>query len=204
MLIITDLLREPFDEGAKNTVRNLLKSFQKISPCTIVSVNSNIRESVADAEFSLNKLLFSFSFYTYLRSNPSPTLLYIPEASVTFPTFVRAWFLRLFTGKKIIILSLQPRGYSLVKRMIIPVIKPSGVITQSKSTAEEMSRMGIHSGVIPLGVDSWKFKAVHTEEKLRLREKYKINQSAKVLLHVGHIRKTRNLGSNRFKNIFCE
>jgi len=193
MIIVTDILTEPLDEGAKVAVYNLLVKYRNKFPCITVLVNSEGVSFPCEAKYNLNKLLFDLSFYRYLNSSPFPKLLYIPQASITFPSFVRAWLLKLFTRKDVSVFSVQPRRYSILERFVIRFIKPSQIITQSKLTAEGLSRMGVNTAVLALGVDAGKYREFEPAEKNQLRKKYGIEEPAKVLLHVGHIRQSRNL-----------
>jgi len=119
--------------------------------------------------------------------------VYIPEASITLPSFIRAKLLNIFTRKKIIILSFQPRQYNVLTRRLIKLIKPESVVTQSKETATALNKIDIPCKVLPLGVDDVKYSDQGLERKRALRQQYNIGENKTVLIHVGHIRSSRNL-----------
>ena len=192
MIIITDILNDPFDEGAKNAISNLVKCIKGINSAFVFSVNSKHNLSFIDSHICLNKLLFNVSFYKSIREHNS-AVLYIPEASITFFSFIRAKLLHLFTGSDIYVLSLQPRTYGFFAKNIIKIIPPCCVITQSQNTAKYLSDLGIKSQILPLGVDNDKYYQFDPGKKKELRVKYGIDDRKTVLLHVGHIQKSRNL-----------
>lgn len=193
MIIATEILKEPFDEGAKIATKNLVENIKTKIGAFVVSINSSSRLPSVDAYFQTNKLMFSLIFYKTIRKQQYEKILYIPEASVTLFSIIRAKLLNLFTGKDVFILALQPRKYSLITQGIVRIIPPKTIVTQSKETAVYLTRIGIQNKTLPLGVDDRKYCVFNAEKKKALRNKYLIAQNKKVLLHVGHIQKSRNL-----------
>lgn len=193
MVILTDILKNPIDEGAKVATLNLLKHLKRLSHSHIIAVNSDTDLLFIDDFITLNKFLFNLSFYSKIKKHYYRKVLYIPEASITFYSCIRAKLLQLFTGKDIYILSFQPRRYNALSRFIVKIIKPQSIITQSKDTFRYLSDMGITTHILPLGVDDIKYSEFDVSRKNDLRKKYAIQQDKTVLLHVGHIQQSRNL-----------
>ena len=194
MIVITDLLRSPIDEGAKVTTYNLLKQFKIYNAnTTVMSVNGNSSFEFVDNYYYFNKLLLNLSFFKDISQYSDNSILYIPEASATFFSFIRARLLYLFTGKDLYVLSLQPRTHKSISKALIKVIPPKLIITQSKTTGRYFSKLGIKNKVLPLGVDNGKYYELDASARKELRSKFKIQQERTVLLHVGHIQPSRNL-----------
>ena len=193
MIFITDIIKKPLDEGVKVGAFNLIYNFQKKYPCEIVTVNCNLELPFATKNFSLNKLLFDKAFYEYIKVLASDQILYIPSQSITPATFVRAKLLKFYTGKEVNILSLQPIKYSLLTKIMVWTIRPASVITQSSSLAKQLKKMRIKTSVLPLGVDDKKFRECDHNKKSELRKKYSFDLDKKILLHVGHIKRSRNI-----------
>lgn len=193
MIIITDILKEPLDEGGKVAVYNLLQAFKKRYYCTILSINSDDNLTLIDINFDTNKFLATKRLYDHIKRNPYKSILYIPSASITLNTFVRAKLLSTFTRKSVNILSLQPRNYSKLVKSIISMMCPHSVITQSFISARQLDVLSINTKILPLGVDYNKFNECDKTTKSRLRQKYSLDTNKKILLHVGHIKKERNL-----------
>ena len=193
MIIISDLLRAPFDEGGKVSVLNLVKSFYREFSCGIVSLNSNTDIGLSTVKFQTNKLLIDFRLISHLRSFSDENIIYIPEASITLASFVRAFILRLFTGKKVTVYALQSRTYSTIQLFIIRVLYRGLIITPSVKAADHINRYKLRAEIVPLGVDEEKFREFSVSQKILSRKKYGISLGSKVVLHVGHIKASRNL-----------
>ena len=193
MIIVTDILKFPIDEGAKVASLNLIQSYKKKYPFEIITINSNSKLPFDYDNFRLNKLLFNKTFYNNIRFSQHNKILYIPSQSITLATFVRAKLLRFYTGKEVNILALQPRKYSLITKLMISAIRPESVITLSSTLAKQLEIMGIKTNILPLGVDDKKFYECGHNKKKELRKKYSFNLDNKILLHVGHIKKSRNI-----------
>lgn len=190
--IITEILKEPLDEGAKNTVFNLLKQLKKNYKCRVFSINGRGRFDFVDLNFNLNKLLFSLHFYKTIMGH-CDKVLYIPGSSITLATFLRTRLLQLFTRREVTILALQPITYNMLEKIIIQMIRPQCVIAQSKGTSQRLNKMGIDVRLLSLGVDNTKYREMGQETKKILREKYSIDSNKIVVLHVGHMKSSRNL-----------
>jgi len=76
---------------------------------------------------------------------------------------------------------------------MISAIRPASVITQSSTLAKRLEVMGIKTSILPLGVDDKKFRECAHDKKNELRKKYSIDLDNKILLHVGHIKRSRNI-----------
>ncbi len=194
MIIVTDILREPFDEGAKIATINLVRYIKNTTGSFVVSVNAASSLTLVDASFKLNKLLFNLHFYKTIREQKHTGILYIPEASATLFSFIRAWLLYLFTGKNVFLLALQPRIYSPITKYVVKAIQPKLIISQSKTTADYLAELGVKNAILPLGVDDRKYREFDSDEKKRLKEEFQVDAGKTVLLHVGHIQRSRNLG----------
>lgn len=193
MIIITDSLNYPFDEGAKVTALNLIRSYKKKYPCDIITININCKLPFDHNNFRLNKLLFNKTFYNNIRFSQHNKILYIPNASITPATFVRAKLLRFYTGKEVNILSLQPVKYSFPAKIMVSAICPTSVIIQSSILAKKLERLGIKTSILALGVDDKKFRECDRNKKKELRKTYSLDLDNRIVLHVGHIKRSRNI-----------
>lgn len=193
MNIITDILKSPFDEGAKIAALNLIQAYNKKYPCKICTINCNCKLPFVVNNFRLNKLLIDNRFYRHVKGTSHKKILYVPHSSITPATFVRAKLIRFYTGKEVNILSLQPVKYSFPAKIIVSAIRPARVLTQSFDLAKQLEEMGIKTSVLPLGVNDKKFRDCDNAKKTKLREKYSLDPDGKILIHVGHIKRARNI-----------
>ncbi len=193
MIVITDLLRIPFDEGAKKTAINLINKMSLNERFIALSIKGDVHKDVVTEIVDTNKSFLNFKFLITVRSKPQNNIIYIPESSATIFSFIRALLLNIFTKKHVTILALQPRKYYGFKKIIFKMLAPMQILTPSKSYANYLHVNNIKSHSIPLGVDDEKYRQYGKTTCNDIRHKYNIPINKTVLLHVGHIRSSRNL-----------
>lgn len=193
MIFITDIIKKPADEGSKVAVCNLIYNFQKKYSCEIVTVGCNLELPFVVKNFQLNKLLFKLVFYRYIAHLDSDRVVYIPSQSITSATFIRAKLIGFLASKKVSILSLQPVKYTWFVKIIWPVIRPEHVLTQSSRSGKILKSLGVKTSLLPLGVADKKFYPCDSHNKKKLRRKHSLPGAGRILLHVGHIKRSRNI-----------
>ncbi|MCL6589052.1 MAG: glycosyltransferase [Firmicutes bacterium] len=176
-LFITDALLEPFDEGFRKFAFYLSKYCQQQN------------YQVLDLGQSPLKDCFRLLFRRH------DILIYLPLSSITFNSLLRGAFLKLiFHAHKAVAIGLQPRGYSPWQKKIFRYFR-LGIAVQTSESAAKLQAWGF-SRVMQIysGVDGDRFRAVEDPERIReLRQKYGIPLDEKIILHVGHLKKDRNL-----------
>jgi glycosyltransferase involved in cell wall biosynthesis len=193
MIIISDLLKGPIDEGAKKSTYNLIKQLRLMTKCSVISVNTGGHSDLSDKYLCTNKMLINKHFYEAINHIQDKKILYIPESSITPLTFIRAFHLKMITGKQVYVLGLQPREYDIISRRFLRYIQPDHIITQPLTYSCYLTSLGIKNTVLPLGVDLERFNEIDATQKSILRKKYSLTEDSLVLLHIGHITKGRNL-----------
>jgi len=193
MIIVTDILTEPIDEGAKVATFNLLTSLKSNTSCLILSLRPEHTFKLVDQYIRTNKLFLSRQLLKALRTCSNGSILYIPDASATPFSFIRAKILNLFARKDVYMIALQPRNYGYLTKLFMRYIAPKCIISQSTKTSHYLSGIGIKNKVLPLGVDTLKYVQFDPEKQSVLRKRYNIAPEKTVLLHVGHIQQSRNL-----------
>ncbi|MCK4348111.1 MAG: glycosyltransferase [Thermoplasmatales archaeon] len=83
--------------------------------------------------------------------------------------------------------------FSKVTLSFLPLLRPNLVLTQSLIWEEFFKTYGFNVKFFPNGIDTSKFILSTSDEKLKIREKWGILSDKFVVLHVGHIRRNRNL-----------
>jgi glycosyltransferase involved in cell wall biosynthesis len=108
--------------------------------------------------------------------------------------------------------SLQPRTYGPLARRLIRRLSrgalhsPDLTLVQSLATCHSLRTLGCPTAVLPSGVDLQAFAPVSRQEKVALRARYGLPPEAYVVLHVGHLKRQRNvLLLNRVRSaLSCE
>lgn len=100
------------------------------------------------------------------------------------------WMLR--KRAKVVVSATRP-FFSQFSRQLVPLFRPTIILTQSSKWERFFLDMGCNVSFIPNGVDCSKFFEVNEEEKQAIRRKLNLAKDKKVILHVGHLKQNRNL-----------
>ncbi len=188
ILVISNGLIPPFDEGFKNFARNLSEAFKNIKEIDseVISINSKF-SNIERKTFLSKKIKNS------IKSLKPELIIYIPTSSLTVASIFRAWLLKKYRkNAKVAFVSLQPR-HSKVNKLFLKFFKLDVVLTLEEKELRFFKEHGISCYKVPAGVNLKKFTPVTNETKKALRRKYNLNEKDYILLHVGHINKNRNI-----------
>ncbi|MGB7533089.1 MAG: glycosyltransferase family 4 protein [Halobacteriota archaeon] len=177
------------DEGMKKITFNIARELSK---------NHDI--------LTLNPLeVFSWDFWRAIKNFKPQIIHYIPGPSIKSFILVKTLSIYLKDAKTIISAT-HPgfygiRGFSYglsyalssILKNFVPLLKPDLILTQSYDSEEMFKSMGCKTEFLPNGVRADKFVPVSADIKERLREKYRIDKRKFVLLHVGPIKRERNI-----------
>lgn len=98
----------------------------------------------------------------------------------------------LFHNDKTVASTSQP-SFSVFEKRFIPLFKPDLVLFQSHESEMLFADYGCRTRFLPNGVDTEKFSPTSNNIKKKLRNKYQISAEKFVVLHVGPVRKNRNV-----------
>lgn len=190
MIILSDALTEKPDEGALRVATSLTKKIKQADPSTTI-ISYGRKPEKTDIHLKLNKFFLNRSLISVIRKKREE-VLYIPFASNTTGTLLRVFILSLFAkhGLRVIFVLRYPMGRW--QRFLMKKSKAE-IVALSKEAYEYYSSMGFKTVYLKTGVDTERFVPVDQKTKVRLKEKYKIPKDKKVVLHVGHLKKGRNV-----------
>lgn len=80
-----------------------------------------------------------------------------------------------------------------VGKLLVSLYSPDKVFVQSEETDRLFSDLGTSTQFVPTGVDLTTYQPVSANEVSNLRMKYDLPQKKTVVLHIGHIKRGRNL-----------
>jgi len=191
LLLITDGLTLPIDEGFKKFCYNFFKYASKNDKISILTTPDEV-DIPEVGYFQQSKLLVTREVVAKIAKIHPKRIVYFPASSSTFFSFIRTFLLKIISRKsKVWMVSIQKRDHAIWQRCIIKLLGRFDLIVFSEQISERYSKMGINTSFHPLGVDPELYKPVL--DKTILRKKYGYNNQEKILLHVGHIKETRNL-----------
>jgi glycosyltransferase involved in cell wall biosynthesis len=194
-IIIAEDISYPIDEGIKKFSFHLAKYFiakSKENKVFSASVNQEIQ---GIERLPKNKLLFSLSFSKSLRASKAKNIIYIPSSSSTFMSFFRLKLIAFLSrSRKVFLVSVQQRKHGKISKALLRFLKPDEIVVLSNKEAVYYNALGIKCRVTPIGVDIEKFTEVNQIQKQSIRTKLGLPLNHKIVLHVGHINKGRNIG----------
>ncbi len=193
MLIITNCLTDTADEGCLKTANSIIKRIKAARPDTAVA--SYVRKTeMTDYFLSLNKLFLNRKLFSLIRKKNEP-VLYIPFPSKPIAAALRIFVLSVFSRKKVNSLLVMMGKLNVVAKMLLKISGTNVVVISKK--AENMYKSFLPADRvkhIKMGVDTEKFVPVTAERVEALKRKYGFNNEKPVVLHVGHMKRGRNIG----------
>ena len=193
VLLFSGCYEPPLDEGVKLIVHHLHEQLSRLTEVLMVTTASGALEAV---EVVPNN---PWGFFRHVRrlckAHRPEAVLYVPDAYLDRYTLARCGVLRRAAGRVPIgMVTLQPGTVDLAVRMMLRFWRPDVVFTATDAEIEFYRRRGIRYRMLPPAVDAERFRPARDEaEKKSLRRKYGLPEKATVCLHVGHIRRNRNI-----------
>lgn len=192
--IVSEGLGGSRDEGMRNFVLSISRALAERHSVRTIALDTGVG---TPGEVRTNRLLLSLALRRVLAEFAPDLTLYVPLASSTLGAFLRSWTLRrLYPGARVAMVSLQPRQHGPLARILIRWFHPDGFLSQDQRSLSEV-RDALPSDTLPSGVDLSRFRPLDSEEKGRLRKSMELEASDFVVLHVGHIRRERNVAVMR-------
>ena len=192
--VFSERLAPPFDEGIKNVA---LAVIRELSRDHILLPLTTFGEDVPEygiRNLQAGKSLISASLGGAIRMFSPDIIVYIPTASHTLASFLRARVLGWYApGARVHMIALQPRSLTWSGRRLIPRLCPYRVWVQSDRSVALLRSLGCRVGRFLGGVDGVRFQPVSSRARASLRARYDLPENAFVVLHVGHINANRNV-----------
>ncbi len=122
-------------------------------------------------------------------------VIYFPNASLQVRSALRYRRIKvLWPGVVCSVVALQPtRGMWWKRTTMRRIASFDSIMVQSSRSARSLQGMGKRVSIIPSGVDRRQFTPATESQKEALRRTYSLPNDLPIVLHVGHIRESRNL-----------
>lgn len=197
VIYFSEDISHPFDEGIKKTAALVLQILHANANLLAFCRYGQNSESPRLIKINTNKLLLSNSVRALLANFKPDIILYLPSSSATLASFLRLAVMGLYAPKaKRILLALQPKPLGVFQQIIIKLLKPHSVLSPSPQVLQAMQQLNINNKLIPLFVDTQKFKPLSgSQQKQELRKKYNLPADKYIITHMGHLNYGRNLES---------
>jgi glycosyltransferase involved in cell wall biosynthesis len=193
ILLFSGCYQAPFDEGVKLVAYHLRQEMACRTPVTAVTT----ADVPADGAIQIPRGMAGFyrAFRRMVRTVGPEAVIYVPDAFLDRWTLARCGLMRLAAGRTpIAMVTLQPNVFDLPVRLMLRLWRPDVILAPVDADPARYARYGIRFETLPPAVDTDRFRPVESAaQKARLRQKYGLPESGPVCLHVGHIRRSRNV-----------
>ncbi|MDY6865263.1 MAG: glycosyltransferase [Halobacteriota archaeon] len=187
----------PIDEGRRKVVDRLIKTFSKKEEVMAICNNGG---KIPDyfKQVKTNRLLISHKIKKEIDKFIPDLLIYFPTSSATIYSLLRTVILKRYAkDAKVITIAHSEVNFNKIHRILLNLISLSSsqflILTPSPGLHDRLYKYGFDVILVPFGVDTNKFKPVKNESKLKLRDKYSLDNGSFIVAHVGHLNKRRNL-----------
>ncbi len=120
-------------------------------------------------------------------------LIYTPASGLTGLGMLKSVLLRRMAGRPVIVLALQARDTGKIHRAISLWTAPDLILSPVREMRQAMDDLRINADFIMPGYDPELFRPAVTETKILLRTRYGIPADRYIVLHIGHVKESRNL-----------
>ena len=174
----------PFDEGVKNLAHMIHQQLAR-------SHDVQVMRYFGSTPNTINSLLIVPRLINKIIWFRPEKIIFIPQAALTFSSIIKIFTLQLLFPGKVTVVGVQKRGLSPWQTRVVKQLKLSSVFVLSSAMAEHLKQLGITASILNVGIDLDRYCPVNDVDALRNR--YKIPTTKPVVLHVGHIKESRNI-----------
>lgn len=192
MLILSNALTNVVDEGCVKVANSLVKRLKKADESTTV-IAFDRQSDLADEYVTVNKFLLNRSLISKIRKNKG-NVLYIPFPAKTRSTALRIFILSLFAGKNFRVMLSMTDGIDFLSKALLKISRAKLTVFSKRSYELYTDVVGEKKvDYLKAGVDTVKFVPVSKERSDELKLKFGFDLDKKIVLHVGHLNRGRNV-----------
>ncbi len=181
------------EEGLLAFTMHLCRYLDRLGELTVLHAVGSPEESLRSHRILSNKVLLSGPLMRFFRKEHFDVVLYIPSSGLTGFGLGRSLLLGYIARSPTMLIALQERSVGALHRAISLLGHPELILSPVKGLTTKLARLGFNTGFIMPGYDDSLFQPVDTGVKRRLRYKYGLPQDRYIVLHVGHVRESRNM-----------
>jgi glycosyltransferase involved in cell wall biosynthesis len=192
--VLSERMAPPFDEGIKNYALHLARALRAEHDVLALTTLGRSAPELGVRNVPANRLLLSLPLMRALRGFDADLVIYIPTACATLFSSLRTHLLSIHAqGAPVVEVALQVRRYGELSRLFMPLVQPDLVLVQSERTRGLLEGLGYRTTFSTPGVDTDRFRPVDGATGDALRRRYGIPSDSYAILHVGHLRRERNV-----------
>ncbi len=193
VLLATENFTERPNEGLLVFALHLSRFLDRECELTVVYNTGEVESTVKALKLLSKRMILTHGLLKLLKNDDFDAVIYLPASGLTAFGLARCSILKTLSGCPMILITLQERIVGSFHRFISLSSKPDLVLTPVANLRSDLKDIGLRTGFLMPGYDGGLFRSVDREEKSKLREKYDLPRDKFIILHVGHIKESRNL-----------
>lgn len=196
VLVFSERLAPPADEGIKKLAVSLAAALRGLGHevLTLTTGGADWPDGIV-ADVPADRLLRSPALARRIADFKPQAVLYVPTASLTLASGVRARILRGHArGAPVALVAAQGRRHSRLTRLAARLARPDLCVVQARHTEAQAAALGWRTARVPPGVDLAAFRPVTPDVRRSLRARHGLPADARVVLHAGHLNRPRGVG----------
>lgn len=184
VIFVYEHFSPPFDEGVKNFAFQVHQHYKNEHSVKLVRYLSFLPNFI-------NSLLLVPRLLLLLPIYRPQKLVFMPQAALTFSSLIKLHILVLFYGSKLAAVGVQKRQLSPGQTRLLGQLKMPRIYVLSSAMADSLKSIDVLPEILNVGIDRNTYRPA--TNRSAIRKQYNIEPNKRVLLHVGHIRKSRNI-----------
>jgi len=193
ILVVSEEVRSRPKEGLQVFLYHLLRHLSTLGDVFVAYSYGECPEGCQSEKIVSRKVLFTPAFFLKLRKVDFDLIFYIPSSGITPFGLLRGNMIKTISRKPTILIALQERRVGILHKLFSLLTPPDRILTPHRDIMYKLKKMGLEASFVMPGYDDSMFNPVDAETKLKLRKKLNLPTDRFILLHVGHIRSSRNI-----------
>ena len=191
ILLVSEEMTVRPNEGTLVFLMHLGAFLRREADLTVAYAGGESVPGVRALRIAASKVILTKDLVRLFRHERFDAIVYVPRSGLTAFGLGRGALLRLAARRPVVVIGLQDRPVGAVHRLVGGPVDL--VLSPVAAVREALGRAGIEADFIMPGYDERVFRPAGAEARARLRAKYDLPPDRFILLHVGHIRESRNL-----------
>jgi glycosyltransferase involved in cell wall biosynthesis len=193
ILLVSEEITNRPREGTLVFLMHLARFLHREGELTILHAVGETDPDLRSFRDLSSKILVTKDLLRLFRAERFHIIVYVPRSGCTASGLARGALLKFLAKAPTVAIDLQERPVDGRDRLVSLFGRPDLVLSPVRALREKLERLGIDTGFIMPGYDDRLFRPVSPEARERLKSKYNLPRGRFILLHVGHVRESRNL-----------
>jgi glycosyltransferase involved in cell wall biosynthesis len=191
--LVAEEVDEVPDEAYAKVVHELRRALRSRSSL-LTHVTPVVADSAARRGVRRMLAVADRHLWSEIRRSRPDTLVYVSRSSATLAALARSTVLRLMSPRsRVVMIALQPRSLNRTGRVLSRLLWPDLLLVSTDAEVRQARALGARADRMITGVDLDRFRPPRPGEKADLRRQWGLPLDSKLILHVGHLTRGRNL-----------